>query len=123
MSFFNNLFGDNSAANSGGFWKFIESEDDLKNAIDESFKRKVVIFKHSTRCGVSRMVLKNFENEVQNDDKGATFYFLDLLKYRPISNQIEQKFGVHHQSPQMLVLQNGESIANASHSSVSTKLI
>lgn len=123
MNFFNNIFGGNTTDNSGDFWKIIDTEDDLNKAIDESFSRKVIIFKHSTRCGVSRMVLKNFENEVQSDNKDAAYYFLDLLKNRPISNQIEHLFGVQHQSPQMIVLQNGQTIANASHSGISTKII
>lgn len=123
MSFLNNLFGGSAADNSGEFWNTIESETDLERAVADSFSKKVIIFKHSTRCGVSRMVLKNFENEVNTDNKGAAYYFLDLLKYRPLSNLIEQKFGVQHQSPQMIVLQNGQTLTSASHSGVSTKII
>ena len=127
MSFLNKLFGNdepkssNTAENT--FWKNIESEDDLKEATQKSFHKKVVIFKHSTRCQISKMVLKNFEKEVASSDKEVEYYFLDLIKYRPISNQIVEDFGVSHQSPQMIVLVDGKAVANASHQSISVSLI
>ena len=54
------------------------------------------------------MVLKSFENEVANSDKEVFYYFLDLIAHRPISNKIAEDFGITHQSPQMIVLENGK---------------
>lgn len=123
MSFFNSLFGGSEAAAPKGMWHYLESEQDLDQAVQQSHGKKVVIFKHSTQCGVSRMVLKNFEKEISSVDKDAVFYYLDLLKYRPLSNKIELDFGVRHQSPQMIVLVNGQAVANASHQDVSADII
>lgn len=74
-----------------------------------------VIFKHSTRCGISRGVLHKFEIKYQKTTKEIKFYYLDLLNYREISNEIEKKFNVIHQSPQILVIKNGNVKAYASH--------
>lgn len=127
MSFFNKIFGGDEPQNSSSavptFWKYIESEEDLKHATEKSFEKKVVIFKHSTRCQISKMVLKNFEKEVSSSDKEVEYYFLDLIKYRPISNKIAEDFGITHQSPQMIVLEDGKAVADASHQSISVNLI
>lgn len=103
MSFFKNIFGNNDAEASKGFWKALETMDDLNNAIEESKTKKVVIFKHSTRCHISKMVLSKFENEVKNSENELSYYFLDLINHRDISNAIADQLEVTHQSPQLLV--------------------
>ena len=77
-----------------------------------------LIFKHSTRCSVSRMALKQFENEFNIADDKIDAYFLDLLNYRAVSNEISTQFNVEHQSPQLLVFKNGKVIHVASHSDI-----
>ena len=62
-----------------------------------STHKPVVIFKHSTRCGVSRMVLSQFQANADFDEDGVDLYYLDLLNYREISNEIAERFQVHHQ--------------------------
>lgn len=87
-----------------------------------SKERLVLIFKHSTRCSVSRMALKQFENEFDLEEK-VTPYFLDLLNYREISNAISEQFTVFHQSPQLIVIRDGVAIHDASHSGISASFI
>ena len=69
------------------------------------------------------MVLKNFENEVEQSDKEVSYYFLDLLANRSLSNQIAEDFKVTHQSPQLIVLEKGNAVSNASHQSISVSII
>lgn len=124
MSFFNKIFGSSEEQNSATtFWKSIESEEDLDKAVNESTRRKVVIFKHSTSCFISKTVLKNFEKEVQNSNKDVSYYFLDLLAHRNLSNKIANDFGVTHQSPQLIVLENAKAVNDASHSAISVSII
>ncbi|MBU4537697.1 MAG: bacillithiol system redox-active protein YtxJ [Weeksellaceae bacterium] len=123
MSFFNKFFGGSEEEkSSSAFWNYIESEEDLNKAIEESSEKRVAIFKHSTRCFISKTVLKNFEREVENSDKNVSYYFLDLLAYRNLSNKIADDFGVQHQSPQLIVLENGIAVNNASHQGISVSL-
>ena len=123
MSFFDKIFGGKEEAKEQkSFWKPIESEDDLKIAIDNSYAYKVAIFKHSPSCFISKTVLRNFEKEIEsleNTDDIAELYFLDLLAYRPLSNKIAEDLGVRHESPQLLVVENGKVINNASHQNIS----
>lgn len=123
MSFFDNIFGKNNTENSKDQWKKITSESVLENADQESYQRKVVIFKHSTRCFISKTVLKSFEKEMNESDKDFAFYFLDLLAYRGISNEIENRYKITHQSPQIIVLQNGQAIYDASHQHINLNSI
>lgn len=100
-------------------WNVLESEEDLQKAVQNSFEKQVVVFKHSTRCMISRMVLGKFEKEMHNFERpNMEYYFLDLLKYRKLSNEIAAQFEVAHQSPQIIVLKNGESVYSSSHSNI-----
>jgi len=75
----------------------------------------VVIFKHSTRCGISNMVLKQFEKSFDEELSTLKVYYLDLLNYRPISDEVGYTFQVLHQSPQLIVVKDEKMVANASH--------
>ncbi len=98
-------------------WKQLTDLGELNSIINESNDKTVVIFKHSTRCGISRMVLKQFENDFNFPDS-ITPYLLDLLAHRDISNAIASRFDVVHQSPQIIVIKEGVVVYNASHESI-----
>lgn len=124
MSFFDKIFGGKEEKQEEkSFWNKIESEEDLKKAIENSSNHKIGIFKHSTSCFISKTVLKNFEKEIENTDEKVDLYFLDLLAYRPISNKIAEDLGVRHESPQFIVIENGKAISNASHQDISLSQI
>lgn len=120
MSVFSNLFGSSDKqgnANSKINWINLTDLGQLNEIISSSNEKPVVIFKHSTRCSVSRMALKQFENEFDLDDE-VDAYFLDLLEFRAISNEIASRFGVYHQSPQLLLIKDGISVYDVSHSDI-----
>lgn len=113
MRFFNTIFGSKSDDNSSNLnWNQLSELSQLDTIVENSATRTQVIFKHSTRCGISRAVLKQFEKKVIED---ADLYYLDLLSYRAISNELAQKFNVIHQSPQLLVIKDGVVVAHDSH--------
>lgn len=85
------------------------------DAVLENKEKTSVLFKHSTRCGISSGVLRQFESKNEELNGSLDFYYLDLLNYREISNSIAEKFQVFHQSPQAVVVKNGETVADASH--------
>lgn len=125
MSFLDKIFGGKQEqGETKSFWKTIKSEEDLEKAIKESYENKVAIFKHSTSCFISKTVLKNFEKEIENsEDQNVSFYFLDLLALRPISNKIAADFDIRHESPQLIVIEKGKAINNASHQDISLSQI
>ena len=90
------------------------------NEIEEKSKTKTqVIFKHSTRCGISRMVMNQFVDAYDVDSK-LDIYYLDLLNYRKVSNETGYKFQLMHESPQLLVIKNGTVVTNASHGEINS---
>lgn len=93
------------------------------NQLDEidalSFKGKVLLFKHSTRCGISGTALNRIERNWKDEyHQQLQVFYLDLLNYRHISNVIEQRYGVVHQSPQALIISEGKCIFSQTHSSI-----
>ena len=119
MGFLDQIFGKKEEQDqTKTLWRKLESIKDLDAAVERSFQQKVLIFKHSTRCFISKTVLKSFEKQMENSDKEQTYYFLDLIANRDISNEIESRFDVTHQSPQLIALENGKAIYNASHQSI-----
>lgn len=115
MKEFAKLFGNKRLKTPVSFdWIPLKKIDQLE-AIASQKEKTSVIFKHSTRCGISRAVIKEFESKNSPFEKKVDFYYLDLLNYRPISNEIAEKFGVVHQSPQLLVIKNGQVLASDAH--------
>lgn len=98
-------------------WISLQTETQLEEIRQLSAQRPQVIFKHSTRCSTSALVKSRLERGAQPWD--IDFYFLDLLSYRPISNKIADSFQVPHESPQILVIRNGECIYDESHLGIS----
>lgn len=78
-----------------------------------------ILFKHSTRCPISLMAKRGFEQDWDDLPAGTGVYFLDLLNYRELSNQIAELFHVHHESPQLLLIKDGECILHQSHGDIS----
>ncbi|WMI65366.1 bacillithiol system redox-active protein YtxJ [Aestuariibaculum sp. YM273] len=99
-------------------WIDLESIEQLQGIAEKSSEKPQIIFKHSTRCGISRMVKNQFESDYQISEDQADLYYLDLLNYREISNEIAQKFGVYHESPQLLVIKNGVVSVHDSHGGI-----
>ncbi len=79
----------------------------------------VLIFKHSTRCAISHLAWSRFKRGWSKSKEDLPVYYLDLLKHRDISNKIAERYGVKHQSPQILLLKAGDCIYNASHTAIS----
>ena len=94
-------------------WIPLTDSKQLDEIIENSGTKYQAIFKHSTRCGISSGVLRQFER--QEDTGEIDFYYLDLLSFRSISDEIASKFGVLHQSPQLLVFKDGAVTAHGSH--------
>jgi bacillithiol system protein YtxJ len=119
MSLFKNMFGGSGEPEkeSNMAWRALTDLGQLNEIVNESTEKPVVIFKHSTRCSISRMALRQFEQEFDLEEKVVPYY-LDLLEHRDISNEIANRFGVYHQSPQLILIKDGKAIYDRSHESI-----
>ncbi len=100
-------------------WLTLNSIEQLDQIIQDSHQVPVAIFKHSTRCSISSMAKSRLERSWNFEDQQVQVYYLDLIAFREISNEIANKFGVEHQSPQMLLIKGGKAIYADSHSGIS----
>jgi bacillithiol system protein YtxJ len=105
-------------------WINLETESQLADIQLKSHHQPVLIFKHSTRCSISRTALDRLERNWSSDDMTKVQpYFLDLIAHRNISNLVADGFQVAHQSPQVLLIRDGKSTYDRSHFDIDFKLI
>lgn len=101
-------------------WKELTQEESLKEIQEASNQKPIFIFKHSTRCNISAMALSRLERAWKEDELPNTdAYYLDLIRYREVSNAIESVFGIRHQSPQALVISGGKCVHETTHMGIS----
>ena len=115
MRVFNNFFeGKNKIKENVGIP--LESEEQLEYIMALSKKQTTYLLKHSTRCGFSKIVMNKFERRIS--EIGKTYFLLDVIKYRSLSNLIVDKYKVRHESPQLLIFKNDQLVKHDSHSGV-----
>ncbi|WP_411894861.1 bacillithiol system redox-active protein YtxJ [Winogradskyella sp. A2] len=118
MGFLKNMFGSSEPKEEKVLpWIPLTNLGQLQEIAEKSKVKTQLIFKHSTRCGISRMVMNQFIASYDLESN-ADLYYLDLLSYRDVSNEVGYKFQVLHQSPQLLVIKNGIVITHASHGGI-----
>ncbi len=118
MGFLNNIFGSSEPKEEKILpWLPLTNVSQLDEIEQRSKTKTQVVFKHSTRCGVSSMVMNQFVS-MYDVDTNLDLYYLDLLAHRDVSNEIGYKFQVMHQSPQLLIIKNGTTVAHASHGGI-----
>jgi bacillithiol system protein YtxJ len=103
---------------SGLPWERLTSVNQLKEVMNDSAEKPVLLFKHSTSCSISNMALNSFIRKWTGTQEEIDIYYLDLLSYRDVSNAIAKETGVIHQSPQVIVLKNKVVVYTATHSSI-----
>lgn len=98
-------------------WNNLSTQDEVDEIVKQSHERYQLILKHSTTCPISSMAKNRLESNWSFDNIDT--YYLDLLAYRPVSNYIAEHLEVHHESPQVILLHNGEVVYDASHLDIS----
>ena len=100
-------------------WKTLDKIEQINEIKKESETRTVLIFKHSTRCSISGMawdrLLRRWKPE---DSEKLSPYYLDLIRYRNVSNMVAEEFGIEHESPQAILIKKGIATYNTSHMGV-----
>jgi bacillithiol system protein YtxJ len=81
-------------------------------------KGTIVLYKHSTQCGMCDGAIAEIKAFL-TAHPSPTFYYLDLLEHRDVSNAIAQRLGVKHESPQAIVLKDGKVTSVLNHRAIS----
>lgn len=97
-------------------WSVLDKLETLEEIKEASKDGLVMIYKHSVTCSISGSALHRLERNWEVEEmNGLTPYYLDLLRFREVSNQVAQEFSVRHESPQVLVIDNGQCVYHTSH--------
>jgi len=104
-------------------WITLDNEEQLKEVIKGSHEKPVMLYKHSTTCGISAAAKDRLEAEWDIDPAKMDFYYLDLLSYRSVSNLIAEMLDVIHQSPQIILVKDGAAVFNTSHHAIDTTAV
>lgn len=99
-------------------WVDFRTMEQLQDWEDSNSITHCFIFKHSTRCGISSMMLRRFESTWQEHTNRNLFLLLDLIQWRNVSDAVANKFDVIHQSPQVLVLKGTQLVEICSHGDI-----
>ena len=102
-------------------WITIQDENQLEEIKKKSKIRPQVIYKHSVRCGVSSVVKSRLEKAKLPTD--IDYYYLDIIHFRSISNKIAEEFRVYHESPQVLLIRDGQCVYEESHMGITAQEI
>ena len=97
-------------------WKPLTTKSEIDQIKQAAAGQTAFILKHSTRCSISSTVLNRLERKWQSADMpGVTAYYLDLIKHRDVSDHVAKVFGIRHESPQALIISEGECTYHESH--------
>lgn len=89
--------------------------DELDHALAESRQRPVLLFKHSYSCGVSAEALDELIAHLGERQRDARYAIVTVQTHREVSNAIAKKLGIRHETPQALLVRDGEVVWSASH--------
>jgi bacillithiol system protein YtxJ len=95
--------------------KPLADTDALEAAIAESRERPVVIFKHSRTCGISCEAYDELHAHLAEAPVEASYNLITVQSHRRVSDEAAQRFGVRHETPQVILLRDGVPVWNASH--------
>jgi bacillithiol system protein YtxJ len=107
----------------GNGWNELTSISQLHDILKKSSTKTIILFKHSTKCNISKGVLLQFQKEWDSKNKNVELYYLDLIRYRDVSNAIEKKLVLKHESPQIIVIKNEKVIYSESHKKIEAKKV
>jgi bacillithiol system protein YtxJ len=98
--------------------KIMETLEDLNSAIEQSMRTPILLFKHSSTCPISAGAYRRITKGLEDGTLKVDVYIVIVQKSRELSNYIEEKFGIQHESPQVIFVYKKEAVWNASHNSI-----
>ena len=105
-------------------WNDVQTEETIDQLVAASFEKPVLLYKHSTRCSLSHMVKDRLDQDLGKIiNSGIEVYYLDLIRFRKVSNYVEKKLGVRHESPQVILLKEGKVVNHESHTRINATQI
>jgi bacillithiol system protein YtxJ len=101
----------------------LTSIQELDTALKAASTGTTLLFKHSSTCDLSAAAWEELLDFLRDNTTPVNAYFVVVQNARPVSNEIESRTGIRHESPQAFLFKNGELVWNASHRRITTKVL
>ncbi|MDQ7093469.1 bacillithiol system redox-active protein YtxJ [Desulfosporosinus sp. PR] len=98
--------------------KELTTSQDFQAALEESCRRKVLIFKHSTQCPISAHAWQEVRNYLQQTADDVLIVMIKVIESRSLSNQVANDLGIKHESPQVILLRDKNVLWHTSHQAI-----
>jgi bacillithiol system protein YtxJ len=83
----------------------------------------VGILKHGRTCGTSAMAEEEVLEFLESGRCAVPVWRVEVWSHRDVSNAVAKRFGVRHETPQVLFVRGGQVVWNASHFRVTAAAI
>ncbi|QDY83222.1 bacillithiol system redox-active protein YtxJ [Paenibacillus polymyxa] len=96
----------------------------LNTALEASSDKPLLLFKHSTRCPISAGAYQEVESYLEGaSDENIEYGIIYVVEDRPVSNAAADKLQVKHESPQAILIKDGEAVWHTSHSNITARAL
>ena len=103
--------------------KVLSTLDGLEAALSASSGRPLLLLKHSLTCGTSAHAHQEVEDFLAEPGLPADACVVHVQTGRAISGAIAERFGIRHESPQLLLISHGQVVWHASHRRITRREI
>lgn len=93
----------------------INNIEELDVALRDSSDQPVLLFKHSTTCPISARAYREYLSFLGEADIRTSYRLVIVQHARPVSNEISERLGIAHESPQAILVKDGRAVWDASH--------
>lgn len=95
--------------------------DDLNGFLGGPGGAPRLLYKHSLTCGTSGWAMEELRDLASTAGQDVRIGIVLVQPGRDVSNEIARRFGVRHESPQILLVHDGKAVWVASHHSVTAR--
>lgn len=99
-------------------WNMLSEKDQVEEIVAASEKKPQLVYKHSHRCSICFLAKEQIEQVADEIDEKVEMNFVNVVRCRPVSNELTNQTGVRHESPQVLLINKGEVVWHASHHAI-----
>ncbi|GAA0135800.1 bacillithiol system redox-active protein YtxJ [Paenibacillus sp. YSY-4.3] len=104
--------------------KRITSIEELAQTVEGSALKPLLLFKHSTRCPISSGAHREVDAYLNhNPNEAVTYGVIYVVEDRAVSNAAAEHLGVKHESPQAILVKNGQAVWHTSHSDITSEVL
>jgi bacillithiol system protein YtxJ len=99
----------------------LNSLSELDTIIEKSNTQPVLLFKHSSSCPLSVYAFRQLMNFLEKDALYLTCGVVIVQRARHVSNEIASRLNVVHESPQVILIENGRAVWHESHNKITAE--